>query len=233
MTFVPLAELFAELDGVDGVVTDIATIGPHDFWSFLLSVPLHLGTTLDSLPAPVPYLRASPARVARWAPRLPEGGLRVGLVWAGERRHDNDENRSMPSLGALEPLWRTPVADLHFVSLQKGRGEDEARLWAGAGRLVELGSGLADFADTAAVVAQLDLVVCVDTAVAHLAGALGTPCWVMLPAKGTDWRWMRKRTDSPWYPGSVRLFRQGQAGEWSGVVGEVAAALEAFAGGRR
>ena len=233
VTFVSLGPLFVGLDGVDRVVTDIREVGPHDYWTFLLSVPLHLGTTLATLPAGVPYLRASQALAERWIRRLPLGGINVGLAWAGERLHDNDENRSIESLSVLEPLWRLPVPNLHFISLQKGRGEDMLRAWAGAGRIVELGSDFRDFADTAAVIDQLDLVICVDTAIAHLAGALGKYCWVMLPAKGADWRWMKNRSDSPWYPGVVRLFRQERAGDWSGVVGEVAAALEAFARGAR
>jgi ADP-heptose:LPS heptosyltransferase len=115
---------------------------------------------------------------------------------------------------------------VNFISLQKGAGEDEA-IYPPAGlRLAPLGQQLTDFADTAAVIASLDLVICVDTAVAHLAGALAKPCWVMLPDYRTDWRWMAERTDSPWYPGVMRLFRQQVAGDWSAVVAEVAAALE-------
>ena len=110
-----------------------------------------------------------------------------------------------PSLDVLAPLGS--VADVHFISLQKGAGEDEAMQPPAGMKLTHVGSLLADFADTAAVVANLDLVICVDTAVAHLAGALGKPCWVLLPDYKTDWRWLTERTDSPWYP-TMRLFRQ-------------------------
>ena len=117
------------------------------------------------------------------------------------------------------------VVDVSFVSLQKGAGEEEAMNPPRGLQLTHLGSQLTDFADTAAVVDKLDLVICVDTAVAHLAGALGKQCWVLLPDYKTDWRWMADRTDSPWYPGIMRLFRQPRMGDWNSVVAEVVAAL--------
>ena len=115
-----------------------------------------------------------------------------------------------------------------FFSLQKGPGEDEATSAPATQPIVPLGSDIADFADTAAIVAQLDLVICVDTAVAHVAGALGKPCWVLLPAFDTDWRWLLQRKDSPWYPGTMRVFRQRALDDWTGTISEVARSLAAY-----
>jgi hypothetical protein len=134
----------------------------------------------------------------------------------------NDANRSLPGLSILSPLWSVP--GVSFVSLQKGQGEEEALNPPSNQPLVHFGSDIEDFADTAAIVEQLDLVICVDTSIAHLAGALNKPCWVMLPGVRTDWRWMRDREDSPWYPG-IRLFRQREAGNWDEVVERVRKAL--------
>lgn len=224
----PLRPLFETLPDVDAVHPDEdgVRLAPHDYWAFPLSLPLYCGTrTLKDVPAELPYLFANPERARVWESRLPHGGLRVGLVWKGDQRHSNDANRSLPNLGVLAPLW--DVAGVSFVSLQKGAGEDEARQASHGGALVHVGSDIVDFADTAAIVSALDLVICVDTAVAHLAGALGKPCWVLLPWAGTDWRWLQERSDSPWYPGIIRLFRQPAAGDWTSVVGELVRALQA------
>lgn len=194
-----------------------------DCWTPLLSLPLYCGTRLDSIPANLPYLQALPERRARWQPRLPAKGLRVGLVWKGNPRFENDADRSLPGLELLAPLGA--VAGVQFISLQKGEGEDQARFPPSGLPLLHLGSEIEDFADTAAIVTGLDLVICVDTAVAHLAGALGRPCWVLLPHYKTDWRWLESRSDTPWYPGLLRLFRQGPGQDWTTVVAEVQAAL--------
>jgi hypothetical protein len=198
-----------------------------DFWCYPLSLPLIFGTTLDNLPATIPYLRAEPERVLRWAAKVPQATLRVGLAWKGSSTHKNDGNRSLPSLAILAPLWSVP--GIAFVSLQKGAGEDEASLAAAHQPLTHLGSAIADFADSAAILSQLDLLICVDTAVAQLAGALGTPCWVLLPDYGTDWRWLEDRNDSPWYPEVMRLFRQSADGDWAGVIARVVEALHEWA----
>jgi hypothetical protein len=179
-----------------------------------MSLPLLSGTTLDTIPSPGGYLQADPARTAVWDKRLP-AGLRVGLVWAGNPAHSNDRRRSIPP-EALAPLLA--VAPSAFVSLQVGPSA-AAPIHGLASHATEL----TDFAETAALVAALDLVITVDTAVAHLAGALGVRTWVMLPA-APDWRWLRDRTDSPWYS-SMRLFRQDTPGDWTGVLAHVAAAL--------
>lgn len=220
----PLKDLLATAAGIDEVITDADPVPPHDYWSFPLSLPLHFDTTIEAIPAVLPYLRSLPNRRDRWGERLPAEGFTVGLVWKGYRRNSNDHNRSIPGLEALAPLWSVP--GITFVSLQKGQGEDEA--CSTELPIIHLGSDIQDFADTAAIVDHLDLVICVDTAIAHIAGALGKPCWVLLPAIGCDWRWMRDRSDSPWYPGALRLFRQKQRGDWSAVVDEVANTLREF-----
>lgn len=223
---VALKKLFNSMDGVDMVLSfdDQIPASGFDFWTPPLSIPYYCNTRLASIPAHIPYLYAPSDLVEKWRARLPEKGLRVGLVWKGNPLFDNDADRSLPSLEVLAPL--VSVDGVTFVSLQKGAGEDEARHPPAGFHLTHLGEMLTDFADTAAVISSLDLVICVDTAVAHLAGALGKPCWVLLPDYKTDWRWMTKRTDSPWYPGIMRLFRQQTAGDWSGVVDEVVTALE-------
>lgn len=223
-----LKSLFATLDGVDEVIAfdeDVPRSG-WDCWTPLLSIPFYCQTRLDHLPATIPYLQGEAERVAKWRVQLPVQGLRVGLVWKGNPKFENDADRSLPGLALLAPLWQ--VAGVQFISLQKGAGEDEAGNPPAGLPMLHLGSRIEDFADTAAIVASLDLVICVDTAVAHLAGALGKPCWVLLPYYKTDWRWLEGRTDSPWYPGVMRLFRQSGADNWPGVVVEVGVALEAF-----
>lgn len=220
-----LAPLFAGLAGVDElhVAEGALKLPRYDFCSLLLSLPCHCGTR----PAKLPYLAAPPERRAHWTERLPAGGKRVGLVWKGNPQHSNDARRSLPGLASLAPLWRVP--NLSFVSLQKGAGEDEAAAAPADQPLLDLGATMIDFADSAAIVSQLDLVICVDTAIAHLAGALGKPCWVLLPYIGTDWRWMLARSDSPWYPEVMTLFRQSRPNDWHEPVARVAAALASFA----
>jgi hypothetical protein len=164
----------------------------------------------------------------KWNARLPQGDLRVGLVWKGNKRNRRDAQRSLPSLSTLAPLWRTGRADVRFFSLQMGNGQDECARLAAEQPLIDLGPEIEDFADTAAILASLDLVISVDTGAAHLAGALNRPCWIMLPCRQTDWRWMHGRSDSPWYPNAVRLFRQSQPADWSSVVSDIARELKGF-----
>ncbi|MFO6421646.1 tetratricopeptide repeat protein [Hylemonella sp. W303a] len=228
-----LVNLFATLDGCDQALPfdqelpdgDTGQAADFDYWVPPLSLPYLFKTRLDSIPAPLPYLHADPERVARWAPRLaaPPGTLKVGLVWKGNPNFENDAERSLPGLATLAPLGQTP--GVAFFSLQKGEGEDEAQNPPAGLALTPLGGELKDFADTAAVITHLDLVITVDTAVAHLAGALNQPCWVLLPWHLPDWRWLLDRDDSPWYPGVVRLFRQTSMGDWPSVVARVARAL--------
>ena len=221
----PLKALFETVPGVDDIITDVSGVGSYDYWSFPLSLPLYFDTTLDTIPGTEPYLYASPARLDKWRDRLPASTCKVGLVWKGSAEHKHDAHRSLSGLHILAPLWS--VAEVSFVSLQKGRGEEEAKHPPIELPILALGSEVSDFADTAAIIEQLDLVICVDTSVAHLAGALGKPCWVLLPANTTDWRWLRERDDSPWYP-SLRLFRQQTQGDWQTVIAKVTEALRAF-----
>ncbi|NVH78362.1 tetratricopeptide repeat protein [Paraburkholderia sp. JPY432] len=221
-----LAALLATVDGVDDVITDSGSVPEHDYWTFPLSLPMHFGTTVDTIPGALPYVHAAPGRLDYWRNELPAEGLRIGLVWKGRETHGNDRNRSLRDISVLAPLWSVP--GLTFVSLQHGQG-DESRQASAGQPLVELGAKIKDFADTAAIVAQLDLTICVDTAIAHVAGALGKPCWVLLPAFGCDWRWLQNRTDSPWYPGAVSLFRQSRFGDWRETIEDVATALRIWA----
>ncbi len=223
-----LKPLLATAPGVDAVYADDERFESHDHWVLGFSLPGLLGTTLDTIPAQLPYLSAEPARIEAWAPRLPRARRRIGLVWKGAAGHGNDLNRSLPGLQVLAPLWS--CADAAFVSLQKGQGEDEAARADPAQPITDLAPAISSFADTAAILAQLDLLICVDTSAAHVAGALGRPCWVLLPAVGSDWRWLLEREDSPWYPGVMRLFRQAPGESWDAVVRRVASELRAWNG---
>lgn len=213
-----LTRLFRTLEGVDELYAwdePVAADG-WDFWGMPMSLPYCCGTRPDTIPAPIPYLTATPSDIARWRTRLPQAGLRVGLVWRGNAHFENDAQRSLPSLDLLAPLGH--VEGIRFVSLQKGPGQRDALQPPAGLTLLPLGERLEDFADTAAVVAQLDLVISVDTAVAHLAGSLGTPCWILLPKRRPDWRWTEGRADTPWYPRGTRLYWQSTAGDWSAVI---------------
>ena len=196
-----------------------------DFHSPLLSLPAVFGSSLEDVPATIPYLRADPAQASAWARRLAAlPRPRVGLVWAGRPTNAQDRLRSI-SLTRLAPLAAVP--GVSFVSLQKGEAAMQAAAPPPGMVLHDIAPELHDFADTAAAITALDLVISVDTAVVHLAGALGQPVWVM-NRRYTDWRWLLEREDSPWYP-SLRLFRQPRHGDWDAVIGRVAGELQAFA----
>ena len=218
-----LKRLFISLPGVDCLLDheDGMSVPRHDFWCFSLSVPYRLGTSVASIPAELPYLSPPDEVAAHWRTRLPgDGRFRVGLAWRGSTLHANDSQRSLPDPALLAPLWQIP--NVSFVSLQK-EGDGDSGL-----PILRFGSELADFADTAALISQLDLVITVDTAVAHLAGALGKVCWVLLPAYGVDWRWLRGRADSPWYPGVMRLFWREAGSQWLTSIEKVAVELAAL-----
>ena len=217
--------LLKTLSDVDAVVfkEEVDSLQTHDYWSLLLSLPLHCGTTLENIPADLPYLHASIERIARYLPLLPASGLKVGLVWKGASGHPNYNNRSLPHLSMLAPLWL--IAGISFISLQKGQAEDEAVALMEGQPILALGKHIQDFADTAAIVSQLDLVICVDTSIAHLAGAMNKSCWVLLSAIQTDWRWFQESSDTPWYPEVMRLFRQKVDGNWAAVISDVVLAL--------
>ena len=216
----PLRALMASLVGAAQVVARGDPLPAFDCQCPLLSLPHAFRTELATIPRGTRYLHADPARVAHWAERLGERRRpRIGLAWSGNPEHRNDHNRSI-AFAELAPLFDL---DVDWVSLQKPvRARDEAGLAAAPMRRV--GDELGDFADTAALLQSLDLVIAVDSAVAHLAGALGHPVWVLLP-EPPEWRWMRERSDSPWYP-TARLFRQVAAGEWAGAIDAVRAAIE-------
>ncbi|MGN6581559.1 MAG: tetratricopeptide repeat protein [Bordetella sp.] len=228
----PLKPLFEGLPHVDAVVgtgktatmQDAQALIGYDYWTLIMSLPHLLNTaTFDDIP-PAVYVQAAPARLAKWRRQLDSlPGIKVGLTWKGNAQHLNDGNRSLSSLHTLAPLWQVP--GVSFVSVQKGQGEDEARRLADDQPLLHLGSDIADFADSAAIIAQLDLLISVDTAAVHLAGALGVPCWTLIPVEGTDWRWVLDGETTPWYPGTMRLFRQTTAGDWDGPVEQLCQAL--------
>jgi tetratricopeptide (TPR) repeat protein len=210
-----LKALLSDLAGVR-VFARGETLPPFDVHCPLGSLPLAFKTTLATVPAGIPYLRASEERVAKWRPRLAAlPGRRVALAWAGNPNHINDRNRSI-ALARLQPLLSAPGVSI--VGIQRDVPEtDRATLAA----LTHLGEELADFQDTAAVIALCDLVVTVDTSVAHLAGAMGRPLWVLLPF-WPDWRWTLDAERSPWYP-DARLYRQGADCDWNPVVAHLAA----------
>jgi hypothetical protein len=197
----------------------------------LSSLPYLFHTMPDTIPAKVPYLTPDPARVAWWRERLnaqlPSGVKRIGLAWTGRPTHPNDRRRSMP-LSRLLPL--ASAGSAAFVSLQKPMPADDHATLPRFPAMTDISGELTDFGETAAVMQNLDLVITVDTAVGHLAGALGRPVWILIP-KAADWRWLLDRSDSPWYP-TARLFRQSRPGAWDDVILQIRDRLaEELAGG--
>ena len=213
-----LTSLMSRLEGVKVVIPHGALAPPYDVHCPLGSLPLALKTEPSNVPAPIPYLSADEARIAKWAARLGPRP-RIAIAWSGNASHLNDRNRSMP-FAKLAPLFSSPA---RFISIQREvRAEDENVL-AAEPRVTHIGGELNDFDDTAAVVALCDLVIAVDTAVVHLAGAMGRPVWVMVPF-APDWRWTLDGDSTPWYP-TARLFRQTALGDWDSVINNVSAAL--------
>ena len=225
-----LAGLLPQIPGITACYQRWQDIPPHAVYCRLSSVPALLGLEIDSLPGPMPYLFADADLTASWAERLarrfPMRRPRVGLVWAGRTTHPNDRRRSL-ALAQIHALTRQP--DLDFVSLQKvvpARDTAGFTAFAAQSNVLDVAGELADFSVTAAVVANLDLVITVDSSVAHLAGAMGRPVWV-LTSNPADWRWMLERSDTPWYP-SMRLFRQPTPGDWPSCIAAAATALTEF-----
>lgn len=225
-----LHSLFELIEGVDHCIPldGQHDVPPHDYWCFLMSLPHRFETTLDTIPASMPYLRAPEERIAHWKRRLPASGFKVGLVWAGDPRpHQPDANavdqrRSLHALAFL-PLLQVP--GVTFVSLQKGATtQPQINDIPSEYRPIDPMNEVRDFADTAAIVESLDLVIAVDTSTAHLVGALNKPVWI-LSRFDACWRWLERREDSPWYP-NARLFRQTRPGAWDDVIQRVKAALE-------
>jgi hypothetical protein len=216
------------LSGLNGVAECLSKSDPlpgFDYHCPISSLPLVFRTRLDTIPAAPSYLPPPPPDLVRaWEDRLgTHDRLRVGLVWSGNPRHSNDRNRSVP-LRTLIPLLNV---DATFVSLQKEPRDDDRTTLAST-CIVDLTAQLANFVDTAALVSCLDLVITVDTSVAHLAAGLGRPTWILLPFT-PDYRWLVDRTDSPWYP-SVRLFRQAETRDYSAVIEQVSAELASVVG---
>jgi tetratricopeptide (TPR) repeat protein len=217
-----LRELVGAMPGVRATYSQGDVLPPFDFNCPMMSLPLAFGTTLETVPGQVPYLVAPEADRPTWLARIPSGpGRRIGVIWAGSQLHENDHRRSI-GLARFQRLFRAHPHD-RFFCLQKTRSEEDAAVLGEFGNVTDLAPILGTFADTASAIACLDLVITVDTSVAHLAGALGVPLWVLLPFS-PDWRWLLNRSDSPWYP-SATLVRQPRPGDWESVLSEVASRL--------
>jgi hypothetical protein len=216
---------FAEqLNAADEIILRGELPPPFDYHCRMMDLPMAMGLKLSDLPGePMPYLKADPSPLKRWRKELTglKGPL-VALCWAGRPEHFNDANRSM-SLATLAPLAQTGAT---YLSIQKGPKAVEARTPPAGMTLVDLSDGIADFADTAAILTLADLLISIDSSPVHLAGALGRPAWVMLPF-APDWRWLIDRSDSPWYP-SLKLFRQSSCGDWNAVVKNIMAEMATF-----
>lgn len=225
-----LVRLLRALPGVIEVIARGDTLPPFDVQCPLLSLPCAFATRLETIPASIPYLHADPVAVAAWNARLPNNGrLRVGLVWSGSPHNDNagahkvDRRRSVP-LGEFAPLGE--LSGIILVSLQK---HEPGHTWTPPLGLpvIDLMADVTDFSDTAALIANLDLVIAVDTSVAHLAGGLGKPVWLLSRYDGC-WRWLHGRDDSPWYP-TMRIYRQERPHDWSAVIARIHHDLGALA----
>ncbi len=223
-----LADLMRASGLVDEVLArrdDFAVEAPFDTYIEMMSLAALFGTTLDDMPDAGPYLRAPDDRVERWSQRVGDGeGLKVGLVWAGNPDHRSDSTRSVDA-SAFAPL--AAASGVRFYSFQKGGPAAQLSSLAEMLPITDLAADLRDFADTAAALRCMDLVIAVDTSVAHLAGALGVPVWTLI-ARVPDWRWMLDREDTPWYP-TMRLLRQGTAGDWTSVIARAAGELRELA----
>ncbi len=219
-------EIFEILKGFPGIdeLMEMSPSGKHledfDFYVPLLTLPKVFETCLETIPAEVPYIRADPEKSKYWKDRLPESGFKVGLVWAGKTMHHGTRKRSC-SLESF--LCLADIPDIHLIGLQKGAAALQAGLFLDRINIMNLGESFQDFSDTAAVIENLDLVITVDTAVAHLAGALGKPVWILL-AFSPDWRWLLNRDETPWYP-TMKLFRQPKPGDWQAVLDKVSHGL--------
>jgi len=218
--FDPLAPLLEGLSGVAQIIRYGGKLPAFDFHCPLLSLPGIFGTDLQTIPVRRPYLKANAGRIAAWSAHL---GIarrpRVGLVWSGNPQHENDHQRSIP----LADLVRHLPAGVEYFSLQKELRAADAAVLRSYPEIRHFGDALVSFSDTAALCELMDVVISVDTSVAHLVGALGRPVWILLPFPA-DWRWLLERDDSPWYP-SATLFRQHASGGWKPVLQRVAAAL--------
>jgi hypothetical protein len=218
-----LERFLRSVDAVQEVVAEGQPLPPFDVQCPMMSIPLEFNTTLETIPANVPYLSPPPDRVAAWRERIGDNAnqLKVGLVWAGRPDHKNDRQRSI-RLDQFAPL--ATVKSVRFYSLQKGpAAASQAAVPPPGMDLIDWTSDLHDFAETAALMMNLDLLISVDTSVVHMAGAIGKPVWVLVPFV-PDFRWLLNRTDTPWYP-TMRLFRQPALRDWNSVIADVTSAL--------
>jgi len=220
--FTPLVELCKSLAGVSEVVGAGDKLPKFDFHCPLMSLPLALGTDEKTIPGETPYLAAPEERRAAWAAKLgPAQRRRIAFAWKGNPKHEGDAMRSVP----LDLFARLFGAEAEFICLQPELSQAEAAILATHGQVRQFGPALADFADTAAILASCDLVISVDTALAHLAGAMAKPTWLLLPQRA-EWRWLKQGETSPWYP-TMRLFRGAKPDDWPDLLTRVATALAA------
>ena len=222
-----LVSLLSQFDGIE-VIAKGCELPHFDLHCPLLSLPLAFGTELATIPAKTPYLAAPAARIAHWRDRLPPGNQRAGFVWSGSPSHKNDANRSIPLARLIRLFENLPFA---CFSLQREMRDADCDILQGLSNLSDLGAELSDFTETAAVISLLDVVVSVDTAVAHLAGAMGKPVVILLP-HAADFRWLRDRPDTPWYP-TAKLVRQPAFGDWDSVIDRLANEMSARDGAGR
>jgi Flp pilus assembly protein TadD len=228
----PLVRLLREIPGVSVIRAGDGALPPHEFQCGFFSLPRAFGTTLENLPGDA-YLGADPALAGPWSGRLPRDGLRAGLVWAGQARpwlqgFTSVDRRRSVGLAAFAPLAAVP--DVRFISLQAGTAAAQGQEPPAGMELTDPMESVRDFADTAAIIANLDVVISVDTSVAHLAGAMGKPVF-LLDRYDNCWRWLSGRTDSPWYL-AMTIFRQPRPGDWGSVMNRAAAALGSLAAAR-
>jgi hypothetical protein len=218
-----LYTLFQSVKHIKQCIAQGQALPNFDMQCPLLTLPFIFDTTLDNIPAKVPYLTVNPTLIQKWQERIPKdySKLKVGLVWSGNPKNIKLKYKSFP-LDTFMPLLK--LDNVVFYSLQKGKASEQSKNLPQGTQLVDLADEICDFSDTASLIQILDLVVSVDTAVAHLAGALGKPVWTLLPFM-PDWRWMLNREDTPWYP-TMRLFRQPSIGDWESVITNVRRELE-------
>jgi hypothetical protein len=219
-----LVPLLAEIDGVAQVVTAGQPLPAFDLHCPMMSLPRAFGTTLDTIPTAVPYLSAPKLYREKWQRRFQDSRRpRVGVSWAGRPTFKRDLDRSIGLAPMLPLLSRT---DANFFSIQKFLRDGDAEVLQRNPHIVQLGASIEDFADTAAIMSSLDLIISSDTSTVHLAGALGRPVWILLHHV-PDWRWLLDRSNSPWYP-TARLFRQSRPNDWEAVIAEVQRALQVW-----
>lgn len=228
LVYAPVVDVAVTMKHVRTAITAESPGGGYDYWTYMLNVPEYMGLEVSMLPAAtIPYIFAPPESVHRWRDRIDalspvsNRTRRIGVVWAGRAAYGSDQYRSV-QLDRLKPLFGVP--ETTWFPVQKGPRERETEALADQFAIHTLGPSIASFTDTLAVLETLDLLITVDTSVAHLAGAAGRPVWVMVPAY-VEWRWMTGRNDTPWYP-SMRLFRQRELGNWEPVIEEMRAALQ-------